>query len=321
MLIWGFLHAEEAALFYGNPPVTCPEPFRIYAMGDYLYWQATEANLEYAMKQKEQSAAVVSEIDFPFRPAFRLGAGIVFPTYYWQLEANWTHFMEHVHDVQVQIVGGNPSLVGLWMRPVNQDFLTWQRATFFWNLNMNTIDFDLLRQGYTNANFLFVPHIGVKRAWIDQHVHVRYDTTANGFYDVRSTNDMRSLGIRIGCESRLLGRWGFALAASSSAALLYGSFYVHRIDVSSISGDLGVNLLEKIHRFTPVLQGCIALEWAHCFSTYSSKISLALGFEGQIWFHQNQMRTFVSSALPQSTLRANSNLTLQGLTGHACFDF
>lgn len=324
LLFSNLLVAEEPCpIFYGNPVDPCPSAFRLYAMGDYLYWQASESNFEYAMKQKSSSLGAttsVSEIDYPFKAAFRLGAGVVFPNYDWQLEANWTQFVHHVHNSQMQVLGGAPALIALWMRPEG-GFLSWERAAFFWNFKFNTVDFDLLREGFTNANFLFAPRIGLKRGWIKQHLHVRYDGGANAFYDVSYNNDFRGLGVRIGFDTRLIAKWGFSLMASGGTALLYGSFDLNRIDVTSLVGDTGINLTEMIHRFSPMVQGLVALEWGRCFSPNSCKISLALGFEGQVWFRQNHLRTFVSTALPSSNFKTNGNLTLQGLTLHARLDF
>lgn len=318
------LPAETDSVFYGNPPENNSSAFRIYALGDYLYWQALESNLEYVMKQSHSSSlgvkASVSELDNPFKDGFRIGAGAVFPSYYWQLEFNWTKFDHGFTDSRMQVFGTNPALIALWVHPEIPGFPTWSRASFNWDLDFNTIDFDLLRLGFTGATLSFTPRIGLKRAWINQHVHIRYGRS-DGYYDARFTNNFRGLGPRMGFDMRMIAKWGFSFSASAGTALLYGPFSLHRVDVSSLFLSSGINLKEYVYRFKPMMQGLFFVEWSRSFSPAICKLSLALGVEGQVWFGQNQLRTFVSSALPPSNLKANGNLILQGLTAHARFDF
>ena len=314
---------EQPSVFYGNLPENSVNAFCVYAIGDYLYWQVKESNLEYVMKQSSSAPAgtkaSVCDLDDAFKDGFRIGAGMIFPSYYWQLEFNWTKYDHNFHDKRVQFFAASPALMGLWVHPsVSNAF--WSRASFGWDFDFNAIDFDLLRLGFTNSSFSFTPRMGLKRGWINQHFHVRYENE-NGFYDARFENDFRALGVRFGFDTRFLAKWGFALSASAATAILYGSFHMDRVDVSSFFSDGGINLRESIHRFRPMVQGLLALEWSRSFSPTICKISLAVGVEGQIWFGQNQLRTFVSSALPSSNLKANGNLTLQGLTAHARFDF
>lgn len=320
----------SAELQYGNPAEECPSRFRLYTMFDYLYWQASEDGLEYAMKETSQSPfgiqGSVHSIDFPFDNGFRIGGGLVLPRYDWQVEVDWTRFYNYLRETAEQTVLGNPSLIGLWMSPVGHGTIGWEDASFSWELKFDTLDLDLLRIGFVNANFSLAPRIGLKRAWINQHFHVRYETgydptsglLSAAFYDVRFSNDFRSIGPRFGIDTQLKMGWGFGIAANAAAALLYGPMHAHRIDVSSQFG--GLDLAENVNRFKPMAQGEIALDWTKCFDN-SMRLQIYLGYEAQIWWGQNQLRGQISSALPSSNLKANGALTLNGLDLHARFDF
>jgi hypothetical protein len=318
-------------IFYGNLPEECPAPFRIYIMGDYLYWQASEANLEYSLKETSISSlkaqASGHEIDYPYKDGIRLGGGVVFPSYDWQLEVDWTRFYHNLRDDQSASLSGNPALIALWMHPENHGFLTWSNANFSWDLKFDMLDFDLLRVGFVNANFSLTPRMGLSRGWIKQEVHVRYEEAYDptggllpgAYYDVRFGNDFRCIGPRIGFDTRLWAGGGFNIAAAATASLLYGHYNLHRIDVSSQYAS--IDLLEKIYRFKPAMMGRIALEWSRCLFNDSCRVLLCLGYEGQVWWGQNQIRTFVSRSLPPSNIRTNGALTLKGLDFHARFDF
>ncbi len=318
------------AMQYGNPAEECPPPFRMYTMADYLYWQASEDGLEYAMKQTSSNAigigTSVNAIDFPFKDGFRIGGGLVFPGNDWQMEINWTRFYNYIRDIQQQTFAGNPSLGGLWMSPLGHGYIGWRDASFSWDLKFDTLDFDLLRVGFANPNFSLTPHIGLKRAWIKQNFHVRYETAfdpiagllSNSYYDVRYGNDFRSIGPRIGLDTKLQMGWGFSIVAQTAASLLYGKVHAHRIDVSSQFG--GIDIVENINRFKPMAQGTIALEWSKCFDK-AARLLFCIGYDAEIWWGQNQLRSFISSALPSSNYKANGALTLKGLDVHARFDF
>ena len=315
--------------FYGNLPEPCPPPFRFFAMGDYLYWQASEDQLEYSMKQNAvhgmNAQASSNEIDYPYKNGIRLGGGIVFPNYDWQLIVDWTRFYHNLSDSQAHQFAGHPGLIGLWMHPEGHGYLTWKDANFSWDLKFDMLAFDLLRVGFVNRNFSLAPRIGLTRGWIKQSFHVRYEHAYNGalspsaFYDVRFGNDFRCVGARIGFDTQLWAGWGFNIAASGSGSLLYGHYNLHRIDVSSQYAS--IDLLEKIYRFKPAIEGRIALEWARCMIQDSCRLLLSVGYEGQVWWGQNQMRSFISSSLPPSNYRINGALTLKGLDFHARFDF
>lgn len=320
-LFVGFLITPLAAeLFYGNPTRECPPPFRIYATCNYLYWQASEGNLEYVMKQRSSNAfgvqATVSPIDYPFKNGFRLGGGMVFPNYDWRVEANWTRFYNYLME---QRTSDASTLIALWMNPIDHAYVNWRIASFSWDLKFDSFDLDLLRVGFTNANFSFSPRIGLKRAWIKQSFHVFYGQTIPVFYDVRFSNDFRAIGPRIGFDTQLWAKWGLNLAASGSCALVYGCFRTHRTDVSNQY--VSIDVLESVDRFRPMAQGSISLEWAQCFSCNSIRLQLGLGYDAEIWWGQNQLRTFVSSTLPSANVKTSGALTLKGLDFHARFDF
>ena len=308
--------------FYGNPAEECPEPFRIYTMADYLYWQASESDLEYVMVLESTTQAKAMDIDYPYKDGFRFGGGAVFPGNDWQLEINWTRFY---HNLHTEKGGESFDLIALWMHPEDR-FISWKRGSFSWDLKFDTLDLDLLRVGFVNENFSLTPYIGLKRSWIKQFFHVRYEAALdtddgslpNAWYNVRYSNDFRCIGPSLGFDARLWMPYDFNLAFGAATAISYGEFHLHRIDMSSQYTNL--DLIEDINRFKPMAQALIAFEWSRCFSK-SWRILASVGYEAQVWWGQNQQRIFISDALPPSNFKANANLIFQGLTCHARFDF
>lgn len=319
-----------AALRYGNPPEVSPPPFRIYTMGDYLFWQASEEGLEYTLKQTGSNVlgveAELNPLYFPYENGFRLGGGMVFEGNDWQMQVNWTRFYNFFRQADEQNFSGTPSLLALWMHPVVDDYLGWSHAHLGWDLKFDVLDFQLLRVGFANMHFSVVPSMGLKRAWIKQDFHVRYQRAyssvsgllSNAFYDVRYKNDFRSIGPSLGLETQLWMIGGLNISAAAEASLLYGELSLHRTDVSSQFAS--IDLSEKIHRFKPVAKGLIALEWMRTFHN-AIRVLFCIGYEVQYWWGQNQLPSFVSSSLPPSEFRANGALTLKGLNLHARFDF
>ncbi len=312
----------------------------VFIETDFLYWQAIQDGLEYALSSHspidplsilgpgpaEISSGHLKEIDFDWTPGFRLGIGYNFAYDQWDLFLNWTRFNNHSTDDAKPRAGG--SLSALWI-PTTLDGGDTQKASAHWHIRYDIVDLELGRSFYLSKGLSARPFVGLRGAFIGQHARFRYDdvhfTNSPTFFDMtcHTKNEFNAWGLRGGTDLNFRFNQHWSLYGAGSVSLLYGEFDV-KLGLQAKGMDLGVKPGYKshFHRTQSNLQGAIGLQWETGTSHERYHLTFLACYEFAQWFNQNQLFKLMAPSIFNPALQANDgDLSLQGGTLSMRFDF
>lgn len=242
---------------------------------------------------------------------------------------NYTWLYSHHNTDRVRDPNGNIAqgleVGSLTASTTSLSGITYARSS--WDLWFNTIDLELGRNFYVSQWLTLRPFGGLKFTWQDQDWSVNYtadsvsangsDITAGG--TVRSTQDhfVWGVGIRTGFDTS----WYFAdnwnIFANTALSAMWNDYDIDRKD-----------------RFSPQsLSYTVTTVRTHSDPFQLHAVTeFQLGIMGEWWFYDNDFHFSISAAYEQQvwinygefiflTDREAGDLSLQGLTLHARFDF
>ncbi len=304
-----------------------------FIASDFLYWQAVQDGIEYAISSKlvsgesEITDGKLKDINFDWAPGFRIGLGYNFRYDEWDLFLNWTRFHNHSTSSARPPSGG--SLAALWI-PVTVGGGGTQHAEGHWHLLYDTTDLELGRAFYLTQALSARPFVSLRAAFIRQHMKFKYDDVnllaVNDFVNMntRARNEFYSGGLRTGTEMnfRLNQHWSFYGGASVS--LLYGNFDV-KLNFQFPGQGLGhlkLGYKAKYNRVQTNLEGAIGLQWETGYSSGRYHFTILACYEFTEWFNQNRLFKVLAPTLFNPAFLPNDgDLGMQGGTLSARFDF
>ncbi len=355
VLISGILQAEETIYDDGvctlegpscgegclnlpaRPQVQCG--YNLFIEADLLWWSMYEYGLEYAIDAKNITS-ITSNINKgetvgpgnDYSWAFRFSVGYNLPHDGWDLRGNWTFFNNSVSDhVRPAHNGG---LYPIFMTP-DQDLLPVttngyvEKAGTKWEVELNIIDFELGRAFFTSKFLSLRPHIGLRYTRLDQTYHLHYD--GGNLLDRQercissNSNDFWGFGLRSGFNTEWELSNGFGVYGNFAYALLHGHFHISQDEYIR-----NKNSRQRIDRLDFNNRKCVGratadiafgLRWDHMFEGDRFHLGLKLGWEHHMFFGQNQMWKMMNSYQPAIHSKGNDELTTQGWTFSARFDF
>lgn len=286
---------------------TCPELNGVYVTGDFLYWKARQDELQYAVHFIPTFGATVTnisirpeEIDFEYKPGFRLGLGGDLPWNGWDLYLNWTRLSFDISSSTSSDVGDLVLVEGDF--DGSRLFLG-HRAKIRWDFTYNSLEFDYGRRFFLDSSWSVRPSFGLKTVWFDE-------TTKLDLFDVESFNPFgpglpspNETGIRkfdiwgIGPFASFYGKWhwiyGLGIAGQISGSILWYDVdekvktFENDLDTGQGPPTVRQNVLDlkfKTHRVRPYVQLFIGLDWEWCFIPKWLSAQLALGYETQYFW-------------------------------------
>jgi hypothetical protein len=301
----------------------------------FLYWQAFQDNMELGVASTVSSEVASSSgfkgkfvnMDFDFKPAFRVGLGLAFDHDDWDMQAQYTWFHANNRKTATATAGTYivPSL-GLVTNNVNQANSISQK----WHLKMDIADLNLGRAYYVGKNLTMRPSFGARAAFIRQHMRntiaglsVIDNETSVGTESGIQKSHSWGVGTVAGVESKWLFCDGFRLFGNGSADLLF-TRYTKLSTKSRLSyqPDFEQNIRQRtVNTMRTHLDLAAGIGYGTYFDCNNWYFDLSAGYEFQVFFDQNMFREYgVSGALSNST-NPNGNLYLQGLTVKAALDF
>ncbi len=287
---------------------------------DFIYWQAAEDQINYAIKTKTKTSSDENEVKtserieqphFRFRPGFKVGLGYLLPCDGWDVFLNWTWL--HAHK-KTETGDGVNSITPAFTTGVTPTAIA-SEADVKFRFKYNTVDLELGRAMFLSRRLSLRPDIGIRGVSIDQDIIMRYSTLSDPFEVTRAKqeSDFFGLGPRVGLGARYGTRW--AAYGSLHAALMYG-----KRDISSttfnVDSDGALHRIHKSadkHRVRPNLELALGFDWGTCYSK-GYYVNLGLAYEAQYWWAQFEAPSTLNQ-FPQG------DLILHGLTAHARFDF
>lgn len=327
------------------PPVGWGEMLEV----SFLYWQAQEDGLEFAIKNNPTLTPAstlyanmngeIIGLNFHWEPACKVNANVIFPNG-WDFDVRWTTYYsksKHMTSNSTVNAATTSGLFPLWVLP--QSYSTtpavYGQARGLWNIHLNTLDFEL------GANTFLTPHLslrfhgGVKALSILQKYRVRYfnGITALGIRMLPSrvamSNDCCGIGPRIGFNSKWLITRGWSIAADLAGSLVLNRFKMKRSDADravAVDGDPvyleSSKVREAFYAFRPNLETLLGFSWDTC---YGCNCQYTFGFlaayELQYYWEQNMLPQLVSTQLSFLDFPARGDLHCHGLTATLRFGF
>lgn len=312
-----------------------------YIVADFLYWQATQDGIEYALSshsplglasflgsgEAEITHGKMKDIDFDWGPGFRIGLGYNFNYDQWDLSLSWTRFHNDSSSSSHAPAGG--SLAALWI-PTTVGGGDTQHASAHWRLGYDVVDLELGRSFYLSKALSARPFVGLRAALIDQHVRFHYEDVhlladPNLFdMNTRVKNAYIAGGLRAGTDLNFRVNQHWSFFGAGSASLVYGEFDV-KLGFQFPGQDLGpfkLGYKSHFYRTQANVEGAIGLQWETGYSHGRYHLTILACYEFVQWFNQNQLLKVLAPALFTPAFLSNDgDLGLQGGTVSARFDF
>jgi hypothetical protein len=315
----------------------------LFVDADLIYWNAHENGLNYAILNESSNPthnladAEVKNIHGKWNWGFRVGVGYNLPHDGWDLRLNWLRFTDNAHkrvhtdgDEAVFPTNTHPA------DPVAQN-TTSAKAHANWHLRLNQLDLDMGREFFVSKWLTLRPHFGLRSDWIRQELNSEYNNFSGHTIpnEVEAEKEDRWWGI--GLEGGLDTQWGlgggWSIFGNLTAAIIYGFHHLEFEDEDSaatVNQSNGASSapngkfaeVENHYRVShPILDLQMGLRWDNMFGDDSMHLGVQIGWEHHVYFSQNQFPTFVDDFNFGTFVANQGDLTLQGWTFSARFDF
>lgn len=317
-------------------------PWDIFADVSFIYWQPIEENLEIGIANTPAPTAGaltaganayidsnVINMDFDYKPGFKVGLGGNFDYDNWDLRLEYTWF----HNTNSQSSNGplGGSIIPTIGTPDVTNTNLYDSVSGNWQLKMDIIDLDLGRWHYVGTKLVCHPTFGMRVDWIRQNTGTTYTRAAgrNGDTADVSTITQKSnswaIGPKVGMDTNFDLGMGFRFFGNGEADLLFTKYT--RLSYKELHTDatLALNPVRvkqnKVYAVKPHLDLELGFGWGTHLDCNNWYMDFALGYEFQVFFDQNMFRHFNDSAMVGNSTLPNGNLYVQGLTATFKLDF
>lgn len=294
---------------------------------DYLYWQAHEEGLDYALDGiGDHSGGVVStdkgslkNLDWDAKSGFRVGAGFIFASNCWDVMLNYTWWKGDASDyVTGPTNAADATLWGTFTAPRGGEVFFYGTAD--WELEFHAANLEIGRTVCLGKDFNTRLFGGLTGVWTKDRYNILYDDRPeiNFFHLVEHKQDFGGVGPRIGFESNWRIFKGLSFFADSAFSLIWGDYDIERKD--DINNVIAVDTGDNFSTLRSLLNFKIGLRWDQCFCDslhFFSKIA----FEDMIFLQHNQFIKFASGDNSDGATvskgvfnKLNTDLSLYGLT-------
>ena len=300
----------------------------VFVDATFTYWQPIMENLELGIPQDSLSEfSTIFNMDFDYKPGFKVAAGMMFDYDNWDLWAEYTWFRGT--NSQTASVGIPAELATIQLAPavITNDFL--DSLTRKWTLNMDLVDLLMGREYYVGTKLTFKSFFGARGAFIRQTLNDTYvGTVAIGGTAISGsgvqTNHSWAVGPRAGLNTNWLLGEGFRLIGNGAADILYTRYTKLKNNTSlTITGS--TTTLKFQQKNTGYLRTHLEMEmglgWGSYFDNNNWHFDLAATYGFQVFFNQNMFRQFVDDFAIRTSFVPNGDMFVHGLNVTARFDF
>lgn len=270
---------------------------------------------------------------------FKFGVGYASPCDGWDISLLWTSFQNKAKDLIQGEPDDNQTLLTLWssFSPVIglMDFAREIRTS--WNVRLNLLDLELGRKYWISPVVTLRPHIGLRYSEINQDFEIGHTGGSWGFFDgnesdadanqpalngeVDIDNDFHGIGVRGGIDSVWNFGCGWGIYGNLAASIIYGRFDLdhnenNRLAESPFSKIKVLETEESFKASRAILDLALGIQWAALICDCTYGITVSLGWEQHLFFHQNQMWRVSRIG---DTLIAGAGVTLPNNTGENVF--
>ncbi len=319
----------------------------------FLYWNAKVDGYQFAevstleglnggIPDHVNASAKQKSLEFnSWDPGFQIGLGYIFSEReQWHSRLSWTRFTNDSHrslktdpdslDTKHLL----PSLFPVLTGPIAD------QATARWDLEFNTLDFELDRSLFVGKWLSLCPRIGLRGAWIDQDFKAKYHsffttsaTTFTANTSFKADQNFKGVGMKVGSDVEFyLGRC-WSILGNLSTSLLWGHHTVKEKTKGLFfpNATIGVPETAKIsnafNALRASLEGQLGLRWQLFYHNEKYRFACSALYTFAYWFRQNgisdQVVIPIANLVPLGVQNSSQtgDLQIQGLNIRFDFDF
>lgn len=289
----------------------------MFADFSFIYWQPIQENMELGFANATVTSTLPIDgsfinMDFNFKPGFKIGLGGYFEYDNWDLHLEYTWFHARNHKSSSAPEGGtilatqNLPTIGLLISE-------WNTLSSNWNLKMDILQLDLGRWHYTGTKFTSHPYAGIRGALIRQNLHTNYATDAGLFSDDSQHTKSWAIGPEMGIDTNWILCQGFRLFANAEADVTFTRYTKARLAEEDVVG-ISHAKQRNINSLRTHLDFEMGLGWGTYVDCNNWYMDFALGYGFQVFFDQNMFRHYTDSIALVQGFVPNGNLYINGLT-------
>lgn len=307
----------------------------VYVDADFIFWTPRMDGLAYSYTGfgndiNSVSQGAVQELQWPWEPGFKIGVGLALDHDGWDVGAQYTWLQADRKDNQ----GLNATLAPTWN--INEQFSDYtpntangmtsiRTAGVSWKLSYNVANMELGRNFFVSKFLTMRPFWGLTGAWINQKYKVTYTSpddvsSIDAISNQMSNNqDYWGLGLRTGLDTSWRFTNDFSFYGDFSFSGLWSYFSTTRRDqdknlVSGATPIVNIDTDSAFHTVKPLFEMEFGFRYETWLSEEEYHLMLQAGWSEVIWSNFNQLFRL-------SNIGSNGDLTLQGVSVKARFDF
>lgn len=306
----------------------------IVTSASFIYWQPIQENMELGIVTDSTNPldlvnGHVVNLDFKYKPGFKVGIGMNFDYDNWDSYLQYTWFQgSHHTNTTLDPTNLAVTLIPSWQIP---DFLNphYASGSEKWKLTLNIIDWDLARSFFLGKKLTVRPFFGARGAWIFQTVHADYLNQNPGFLliwpstHISQNSHSWGVGPRTGISSNWNIGSGCRFYGNGEIDLLFTQ-YTH-LKTRQTSDVTSANRYTIRQKDANYLRAHLDLTFGFGWGTYIANnrqhIDLSADYGYQVFFNQNMFRNFLSTETVGKAISPNGNLYIHGLTITTRLDF
>lgn len=309
-----------------------PKGSNLFVSGDWLYWQANETGLSYAIDNEDfdilndtiMGSGKTAQPKFDWHSGLRLGIGYNLPHDEWDAQFIWTWY-EGLGENRVQSKTDSPTILPTFVHPNvynAQSIAACLSADANLFMHLNLLDLELGKQFRLSKSLSLKPYLGIRNAWLNQNYNIQYenlfDKTAELILDEYSTsikNNFWGIGILGGLGSDWNLKWGLSLFGDFAFSLLYGFFdtsYTESYITPTGAGNLVVSDSNSFKAGRAIADLQLGLRWiSNCLKDRLTVV-LQAGWEHHMYFSQNQIMRFTDGQNWGTFVQNQGDVDFQG---------
>lgn len=307
----------------------------VYAFGSFTYWQPRQENMELAFVNNTAATEIDGNfvnMDFKYKPGFKVGLGLDFNHDNWDAAAIYTWFRGSFTQSS-SVDGFNSEIYPLFGHMEAGDNTAYNTAAERWKLHIDLLDVELGRSYYSGMSLTVRPFFGARGAWIRQNLSAVYAALAPAFlndttFDVSQKTHSWAVGPRAGLYTNWIVGQGFRLYGNGAGDILYTRYTKLNEHDTVVQNGVLVDDVRARQQDLDYLRTHMELElgigWGSYFDNNNWHIDLAAGYTFQVFFNQNMFRAYSEATFASAgaySRNPNGDLFIHGLTASARFDF
>ncbi len=321
---------------------------------DFIYWTARQEGQSFAWANSTPDASGASNnqtfgagqnvfVNSKYSPGFKIGLGTVLEHDGWDLFAEYTWYKTSPKSSTYSgYLSQAPYLSNLLnfsdFSPAEDPNDSFRTGSAAWKLRFNDFKVELGRNYYISQKLQLRNHIGLRGGWQIQRLNTAWTLTEPTGYSFdwtqmdywsKNKNYYWTIGVRSGLDSSWMFTQNWSIYGDMALSALWTEFTYTRKDFATTSGSptssenvanfQTVSNREQTKQLTPVLELALGVRFDWWFNDDDYRFRLQAGWENQVWFNTNRLQLMETQG--QNLTFRNGNLSLQGLTIEARFDF